>query len=527
MDAGRLNSRARPDELVALLLALDERDGQEARERRRLDREIGLAVAGTAAGRGGKVDEPLALLRRWLAAAPSASLRGRVERVRRSLARLRGLALGVGLFLGWAAAAALLQIEVHADRINIVLCLVLLVALPAAMLVVSLATLAWARFREDGAVGARAGGLGLRAAALSRAARAMLPLGVREDLERLLGRVAVGERLYGDVQRRQIFAWSQWIGAGFAGGTLLATLLFVVFTDLAFGWSTTLDVDAAPVHRFVRALATPWAPLWPAAVPSFDLVESTRHFRVSDGAPHVHVIDPIRYGGWWPFLVMAIAVYALAPRLLVLAWAEHRLGRATSIAMRRTPGVDRLLERLASPLVETRADEAEGATGRAPDGLVPEIDLATWRRDLGDRGGEAGQPVGHAIVWAEAIDDEALFARLGTDALRVRDAGGRRSLAEDAERVADCAAGEGPVLVCVRAYEPPMLELLDFLGDLRRAIGPERRLTIALLEGDVADHAGWRRKLFSLGDPGIAALVLPGAAQGDAGGVADAAGDAR
>ena len=35
----------RPDELVALVIALDERDGQEARDRQRIDREVNEAVA--------------------------------------------------------------------------------------------------------------------------------------------------------------------------------------------------------------------------------------------------------------------------------------------------------------------------------------------------------------------------------------------------------------------------------------------------------------------------------------------------
>lgn len=48
-----------------------------------------------------------------------------------------------------------------------------------------------------------------------------------------------------------------------------------------------------------------------------------------------------------------------------------------------------------------------------------------------------------------------------------------------------------------------MLEVLDFLTDLRDGIGPKRKLAVALLEGDAADHEAWQRKLFTLGGSGV------------------------
>ena len=94
-----IEGRAKPHELIGLVLALEERTAQPERDRRRLDREIG-ARAVEAGERDG-----LAILRRWLAEAPAPATRERIGRVRSSLALLRSVMLGVGLFLGWAAAA--------------------------------------------------------------------------------------------------------------------------------------------------------------------------------------------------------------------------------------------------------------------------------------------------------------------------------------------------------------------------------------------------------------------------------------
>ena len=44
-------------------------------------------------------------------------------------------------------------------------------------------------------------------------------------------------------------------------------------TDVAFGWSTTLHFDATTFHAVAKALSTPWAWLFPHAVPSAQLVE--------------------------------------------------------------------------------------------------------------------------------------------------------------------------------------------------------------------------------------------------------------
>ncbi len=493
----RLAGRARPDEFVAIGLALDERDGQPERDRRRLDREIGArAVEGAGS-------DAFAILRAWLAEAPSETLRARIARVRRALSLAGWLWGGVGLFLGWSAAAALLRFEVHAGRINIVLCLGLLVLVPVALGLIGLAVFLWSNrsTANAGRGGERASG-GLRGWLFGRGTRALLPASLRADLEVLLGQLATLDRLAARTRRAMLFDWSQRAACGFATGALLASLVLVVFTDLAFGWSTTLDVDAATIHGLVSAWAAPWAALWPEAAPSFDLVETTRHFRVASTEPHVHFIDPIRYGGWWPFLIMSIAVYGLLPRMLLLAWAHRRTGLESARAIARMPGVERLIERLTTPLVESQAIEAEGAVGQAASIGVPVVALEEWRRT-----GGAGELL--AIAWAESIEDDALIDRVGGDAraVRVRDAGGRRSLADDAQRIAEAREGAEAVVLCVRAYEPPVLEVLDFLQDLRSAIGETGALAVWLLGGDGGARETWSRKLVGLADPGLVVVV--------------------
>ncbi len=487
---------------MALVLALAEHEALDEWERRRLDREIGVRAAGA---------DRLALLRAWLAEAPSPALSARIRRIAPALRALSALVESVGLFLGWLAASALLSLEVHEGRINIVASVAVLVLLPALTWLLSL--LGWLMIRLRRAAG-RGGaghdlGLGdwLRRGILGGLLLRALPQSLRQDLEVVMGRVAAHGRLYSDVRQGQLLLWAQLLGVGFALGALLATLAFVVFTDLAFGWSTTLDVGAEPVHRIVRGMALPWAWLWPAASPPLELVETTRFFRVVP-KDHIHVVDPILYGGWWPFLVMAIATYAWLPRALT-AWAIRLwLSRATATAMDLTPGVDQLLDRLRTPFVDGRAplegDVEGGGAGLDARG-TPLVDLASWWRA---RVEEGTTPC--LIRWAGAGRgaNEEPWSRIlraspedpSGDPPEVGDAGGRQSLEADAELVRALGRAGGAVLILVRGYEPPLLDFLDFLDDMRAELGPERGIAVALLGGREAEVAAWRRRLGARGD---------------------------
>jgi hypothetical protein len=230
------------------------------------------------------------------------------------------------------------------------------------------------------------------------------------------------------------------------------------------------------------------------------LVESTRFFRVS-GDDHDHLIDPILYGGWGPFLVMILMAYSILPRGLVLLgvqlWVRREAGRAIAL----TPGVDRLVDRLTTPIIDTRAERTGDEVGRAESGLVPEVDLRQW---LEERAG--AEPI--VVRWAEAIADEALTEGLGTTEIRVREAGGRQSLQSDSDVISEAEAARAGVILCVSAVEPPLLDLLDFLDALRRGVGAARPLCVLLLGGAPRDLAAWRRKLMGLGDPALCVAHL-------------------
>ena len=481
----RIRGCARVVEVIGLVLALDERSTLTASVRRARDLEVASRIG---------VRRDIDCLRAWLRLAPTAALALRIRRVARAFAGIRlGLSF-LGFGLGWLAAAALLAIGGSQGRVSITACLLLLVALPFASCVASVAlwlgSIAAARSPRRSAAGTARG-----SPRLMRLLLRLVPASTRLDVEAVLGRARAQAGLYAPLQRGQLMCWLSQAGLFFGCGALAATLGFVVFTDLAFGWSTTLDVDPEPVQRFFAALARPWAGIWPEASPSLELVAATRHFRVSAGSGP-GVSPPLLYGAWWPFLAMAIGCYAVLPRLLILPVVGSWLGREAARAMRFTPGAAELVDSLTTPQIESRAEGAAGAVGRALAGMVPEVELRAWLAR--GEGGPRRPPL--VVAWAESAAESVLRDGLGSD-LHFADAGGRRTLAEDAAVVGEARQAGGPIVIAVRGHEPPILDLLDFLAVLRQAVGAERPICVLLVGGGPAEHEIWRRKLVSLADP--------------------------
>ena len=480
------------------LLRLDE--GQPDAELRRRDREIGVEV--------GADIPPDRLLAAWVRAVRATDVAAydattvvgvkTADAVRWAggLLTLGGFVLGVSAALG----AFAYQPE---GRINVVAVIGVLVALPGLFLLLSIPSALPRRLRRWlPIVGSEPEGGGVLQPA--RWVLRTLPQSAREQLDAAWGRGLAFERIAAPVQRWTILRSSQSAAVAFQLGALAAALALVVFSDLAFGWSTTLDVDAADAHRVTSALAAPWAWAWPDAVPSVELLERTRFFRIAGGDDAT--ADPSLFGEWWRFVWITIAVYGLLPRIVYLGFARRQARAALSRAMVETPGASRVLDRMRSPLVETRPLEHEAGVEAAspgddaalPGGALPA--RAVW------------------VSWSEALDQASPSAPEGVVADAFA-AGGRRTLAEDdaaAREASARAKAEGqPLALAVRGFEPPVLEVIDFIGALRRGLGDGVEIVVALVGGEAAHVNAWRRKLAAAGDPWLRCVeaVWP-AAQG-------------
>jgi hypothetical protein len=278
--------------------------------------------------------------------------------------------------------------------------------------------------------------------------------------------------------------------------TIATGVVLITFTDLAFGWSTTLGVNAEVIGAIVTALAVPWHAVVPSAVPDATLIEASQFFRLHSA--DVGVLPASKtLAGWWSFVIVAIVCYGLLPRLLLLVLAWWRLHAATGALLLEDPRVTALLDRMDTPIVETAATEPEHAALRHP--------VGTHRAHNPAIGTAA------AIIWGASLAPDAAreyaHTQLGLTLATTLEAGGDHSLDEDRASIETLADSKPRnTVVFTRAWEPPLLELLDFLTALRRAVGSDSSIVVVPVAesgGAVSDleRTTWARAIDRLADP--------------------------
>jgi hypothetical protein len=288
----------------------------------------------------------------------------------------------------------------------------------------------------------------------------------------IVGRAATrggGARLFdggfgtpaGEVLRWRLVALSQSFGVGFNLGALALILAMVSFTDLAFSWSTTLQLDPTAIEHLTHALSLPFAWAWPDARPTPALIAATQLFRA---APHA--VAPEVAGGWWPFVTACLATYGLLPRLTLLAVAAWtwrlKLRRALDAANRRDLG----------------RGMASADAGGAKSGATTTPWAAKGQSP-------AGGPCG-IVLWRDVpVQDQAATGYVAqalpfTPAWVLR-AGGT-ALDLDGGNAARRAASQGvaAMVVVVEQHEHLDKALQRFLAGLRRAKGLEKMPVVLL-----------------------------------------------
>src|SRR5512139_3647060 len=211
---------------IPLWLEADRLTPHAVRSRR--DREIGLKLASR--------DSLQRVRGWWCAVAPHEERAGaRLGRIRVAITAIMTV---LGAALGVSVALAAFQYD-GSQPVNVVRLIALLVVVPGLFLVVSLLLLPGRipvlRGLQDLIAPLNPGALALTV--FRRLARASPELG--EAFDWRAGRAGAGR-----FAKWQLMRWSQVAAVGFNVGALATAVLLVTFTDLAFRWSTTLDLDS-------------------------------------------------------------------------------------------------------------------------------------------------------------------------------------------------------------------------------------------------------------------------------------------
>lgn len=349
----------------------------------------------------------------------------------------------------------------------------------------------------------------LLARGLARLTSQMSPKAHR-DWQVYFNRIRTRHSLYGKLERWLLLSITQRLGVAFNFGALGLCLYLIVFSDLAFAWNTTLQLQPGVFHRVVQTLALPWSKIAPAAVPSRELVEQTRYFRIegqyqaTQPLPDRRTANPEVVGGWWSFLVLSLLFYGLFPRLLLLLVTGVRL----QVLYRRLPldaaDFESLYDRLTSPILETRSPTPEQRERSAPITAPPPEPLRLETKN------------GTVVLWGEIpVSPERALGmiqrRFGVICRQALPAGGLDPQVDERTLQALAAAASNePVFVLAESWEVPSKAIMHFLRRVR-AGSPQNRPLIVVLANNAAngsltppvrdDWENWRQSLLTLGDP--------------------------
>ena len=472
-------------ELIDFELQLASDQGRPYQELLERDRQIALRWPAQPKTPQQMAAHWVAALRRDDAASTAGEKVARAHGLANLLVFISFLLIGVGV--------ALAVLQFTGDHpINVLVVLGVFVVLQLINLLVTLAAFAWSRFSPGF----------LRQFPLVAVVQRLIARVVGpEHASRFLARRSI----YGGVERWIWFRTMQLGAFAFNIGAIVTFVGAVSFTDLAFAWSTTLQVEAQGLQRFCAALALPWRAWWPEAVPSLELIEATQYFRLDaayvDAPPGMRARDAAAAGGWWPFLLMCLLVYGLLPRLLLVLWAGWGAMRSLLRLPLDTPEEAEVIARLSTPWVHS-------VHGDDPGNVAP---LGRGRAPL-PRPAPLGDDQEVIVVrWRDAeIDPDRLVERvrrrLGAVVEKpIGEAGGRDHPEEQAVLARLEAGGQQPMLVVVEPWNAPDRAFERFVRNVRKLGHFKRKIYVLLTEGgNEQQHAVWAGYLAELADPYIA-----------------------
>ena len=261
----------------------------------------------------------------------------------------------------------------------------------------------------------------------------------------MLSKIYPDLRYFREVQgvlRIAFLRYGQEIGALFTVGAMIGFLLVLAMSNFTFVWGSTFQVSAGLVTAVTDFLAWPWASLLPTATMDPQVIADSRYHPALTRLSHA---DIERMRGWWPFLFMSLACYALLPRVLLWVVSRFYFTRFIKASFTGYPRADLVLARMRAPIVETQGEVGSGST---PHNV--RLFLLDWAQALGDH------DVHRFEAFAAVPPGNVISAGIG-------------SLAGDIEQAAKAAGAPiDQLLVAVKSWEPPLAELADFLAEFSR-----------------------------------------------------------
>jgi len=322
------------------------------------------------------------------------------------------------------------------------------------------------------------------------------------------GMVLRSQKTYGLLFFWPLFILMQLFGVGFNLGVVASTLGRVAFSDIAFGWQSTLNLSSAFVFKAVSAMAFPWSWVFPSGIglPSLEQIQGTRLI-LKDGIYNLATGDLV---SWWPFLLLSVIFYAFLPRVVLLIFGYIAQGK--SLNNQRFDGWEtgKLINRLVTPIVSTEifspqevrkipAMESSVKSLNIREDEETESYLALVHDDIFDlvRPDEFKEIVKHSLnchvgkIMRTGIDSEFEIESIGNLSLEKENS-------------------FSGVILLQESWLPPIREILGFIQKIRNGLRAMPLVVVLIgrpgqdtifTRADPQDIKIWTMKINGLGDP--------------------------
>lgn len=223
-----------------------------------------------------------------------------------------------------------------------------------------------------------------------------------------------------NMNRLLLLYHGQYCAIGWALGSLSALMLLLLFTDINFVWRSTL-LSPETLLPALTWIASPWY-FWESAQPSLALLNATQDSRLTD-----HDGTTVAFGQWWPFIIACQLFYALLLRSMAMLIVYLKIGRALSYQKKRN---------------DTHVTKPHNHTKQAKTEVV-----STLPRDY------------VVVNWAK-LDIDTLNQLEPLISLKQVFSAGPLATEEQNNQA---QAQNKPQVILVKAWEPPLEELKDYL----------------------------------------------------------------
>lgn len=237
-----------------------------------------------------------------------------------------------------------------------------------------------------------------------------------------------------------LFYQTQLLTLSFAGGGLLVYFLLLIGTDISFVWRSTL-LEASDLLPVLNTLALPWF-FWGEAQPSLELLQQTQDFRLS-----AQTADIPELGQWWKYILAAQLTYNLIPRSIMLVVSRQRYQKEETIDSK------------SSETLQTKRNQRNFVNEERD--LAPVVNSVNGTYALLDWAGSP--PICHDHL-NKRLGNPVSLTKVDPLKVAVENREGTDTSAE-------------ALVVLVKAWEPPMGELQDFLSTQS---GPEQKLILPM-----------------------------------------------